>query len=93
MIIECEVAGGDPWPEGTLEAQQMCRKGAEQGHAGAQHSLGRMYLEGEGGLPCDDELALFWFNKAAENDEEFPPPRKTNCNTINHKGAMSSFGG
>jgi len=71
-IIKHAVAGGDPWPEGMQEAQKMCRKGAEEGNAGAQYSLGEMYVKGEGGLPCDDELALFWFRKAAENGE-FPP--------------------
>lgn len=71
-IIKHAVTGGDPWPEGMLEAQNMCRKGAEEGNAGAQYSLGEMYVKGEGGLPCDDELALFWFRKAAENGE-FPP--------------------
>jgi hypothetical protein len=71
-MIKHAVAGGDPWPEGMQEAQKMCRQGAEQGNAGAQYSLGEMYVKGEGGLPCDDELALFWFKKAAENGE-FPP--------------------
>lgn len=71
-IIKHELTGGDPWPEGMQEAQKMCRKGAEQGNAGAQYSLGEMYVKGEGGLLCDDDLALFWFRKAAENGE-FPP--------------------
>jgi TPR repeat protein len=70
--IKHDIAGGDPWPEGMCEAKKMCRKGADLGHAGAQYSLGEMYVKGEGGLQCDDELALFWFKKAAENGE-FPP--------------------
>lgn len=71
-VIKHEAAGDDPWPEGMLEAQKMCRMGAEQGNAGAQYSLGEMYVKGEGGLPCDDKLAMFWLSKAAENGE-FPP--------------------
>jgi len=71
-IIKHAVSGGDPWPEGMLVAQKMCRKGAEQGNAGAQYSLGEMYVKGEGGLPCDDKLAMFWLRKAAEHGE-FPP--------------------
>jgi TPR repeat protein len=72
FVIRLEDNGVDPWPEGMKEAERMCRIAAEQGHAGAQYSLGEMYVKGEGGLPCDDELALFWFKRAAENGE-FPP--------------------
>lgn len=72
FIIGKEVAGRDPWPEGMTEAEKWCRRAADQGHAGGQHSLGKMYSEGAGGLQKDYELAKYWFSKAAENGE-FPP--------------------
>ncbi len=37
---------------------------AEQGHAGAQASLGGMYSQGQG-VPQDDVLSYMWFNLAA----------------------------
>lgn len=70
--IKFAISGVDPWPEGMEEFLKMCREAAERGNAGAQYSLAKMYVKGEGGLPCDDDLALFWFGKAAENGE-FPP--------------------
>ncbi len=69
--IKFAISGVDPWPEGMEEFLKMCREAAERGNAGAQYSLAKMYVKGEGGLPCDDDLALFWFRKAAENGE-FP---------------------
>ena len=72
MSIMIKISNSDPWPKGMKEAKTMCRKAAEQGHAGAQYSLGEMYAKGEGGPSRDDKLAMFWFGKAAENGE-FPP--------------------
>ena len=43
---------------------------AEQGHAGAQFSLGFMYDNGEG-VPEDDRQAAFWYRKAAEQGEAY----------------------
>ena len=41
------------------------RRAAEQGQLGAQHNLGRMYLDGRG-VSRDDETALAWIRPAAE---------------------------
>lgn len=70
--IKCAFTGLDPWPEGMEEYLKMCREAAERGNAGAKYNIAKMYVKGEGGLPCDDDLALYWFRKAAENGE-FPP--------------------
>ena len=39
---------------------------AENGHVKAQLGLGLIYLNGEGGIPKDNEEAEKWFKKAAE---------------------------
>jgi TPR repeat protein len=44
------------------------RKSAEQGNAGAQINLGTLYLLGQGALDSD-QMALFWFRRAAEHHE------------------------
>ncbi len=46
-------------------AQKEWRPLAEQGHAGAQHTLGWMYDNGYG-VPQDYEQAFEWYSKAAE---------------------------
>jgi len=43
----------------------LCRVAAEQGHAGAQHTLGVMHDRGEG-VPEDDVEAARWYREAAE---------------------------
>ena len=40
-------------------------KGAERGHAAAQHSLGRLYKHGWG-VPADESKSLMWFRLAAK---------------------------
>ena len=52
-------------PKDPVKAVAWYRKAAEQGHAGAQYSLGQMYDNGEG-VPEDDVQALEWYRKAAE---------------------------
>jgi tetratricopeptide (TPR) repeat protein len=47
------------------QAVQWYRKAAEQGHAGAQYSLGRMYDLGWG-VAEDNDQAVQWYRKAAE---------------------------
>ncbi|WP_221898635.1 tetratricopeptide repeat protein [Bathymodiolus japonicus methanotrophic gill symbiont] len=47
------------------EAFRWYRKSAEQGNAGAQYYLGKMYRNGQGGV-WDDKEAVKWFRKAAE---------------------------
>ncbi len=44
------------------------QKLADQGHAGAQNSLGLMYFNGHG-VPKDDQQAVAWFRKAAEQGD------------------------
>jgi len=39
---------------------------AEQGHAGAQYYMGRLYHEDQG-VDYDKEKSLYWYNKSAEN--------------------------
>ena len=46
-------------------ALRVFRTLAEQGHAGAQYSLGVMYLEGQG-VAQDDKTAVKWWTLAAE---------------------------
>ncbi len=47
------------------EAVKWYRKAADQGHAGAQHNLGWMYANGEGG-ERDPKEAVKWYRKAAD---------------------------
>ena len=47
------------------EALPLFREAAEQGHPGAQYSLGLMYRQGDV-IEHDDEKAMTWFRKAAE---------------------------
>ncbi|MDE7381637.1 MAG: sel1 repeat family protein, partial [Muribaculaceae bacterium] len=45
------------------------RKAAEQGHVGAEYSLGVMYENGEGVKPNYNE-AVKWYRKAADKEDE-----------------------
>jgi len=54
------------------QAAAWFRQAAEQGHAGAQFSLGLMYDNGWG-VPEDDAEAAFWYRKAAEQGEVRAP--------------------
>ena len=47
------------------EAFKCFKRLAEQGHAGAQYSLGMRYYLGEGTL-TDKKKAFYWFTQAAE---------------------------
>ncbi|MBE6662165.1 MAG: sel1 repeat family protein [Ruminococcaceae bacterium] len=47
------------------EAVKWYRKAAEQGHAEAQYNLAVCYRMGRG-VPMNDAIAEFWFNKASE---------------------------
>ncbi len=44
------------------------RKSAELGEASAQYLLGAFYEQGDKGVPKDVNQALFWYRKAAEQD-------------------------
>jgi TPR repeat protein len=44
-------------PQDKAQAAQLYRQAAEQGHAGAQYSLGSCYEQGEGGVPQDKAQA------------------------------------
>ena len=50
------------------EAFQCFKRLAEQGHAGAQYSLGMRYYLGEGTL-TDKKKAFYWFTQAAEQGD------------------------
>jgi TPR repeat protein len=50
------------------QAFPVCSKAAEQGEAGAQFNLGRMYDHGKG-VQQDDIEAVKWYRKAAEQGE------------------------
>jgi uncharacterized protein len=54
----------------NVEAFKWYRKAAEQGEDGAQHSLGRMYANGEG-VAKDNVEAVKWCRKAAEQGNLF----------------------
>ena len=45
-------------------------KVAEQGDVEVQHYLGWLYNNGWGGIPKDDEKALYWWEKAAQEDAD-----------------------
>ena len=58
-------AAGRGVSQDAAEAVTWFRRAAEQGHAGAQFTLGVMYAAGEG-VPEDDVEAVAWFRRAAE---------------------------
>ena len=64
--VTCDT--GEGVPQDDAEAVIWYRRAAEQGHAGAQYSLGRMYDIGRG-APEDDAEAVRWFRLAAEQGE------------------------
>jgi len=59
--------GGVCWSY-TPEEIAFIKEAAEQGDAYAQHSLGMAYGYGEG-VPEDDEEAVKWYRKAAEQGD------------------------
>ena len=63
-------ADGKGVPQDHREAAKWYRKAAEQGHAGAQADLGRMYGIGMG-VPQDYVQAYAWSNIAAVSGLEF----------------------
>ena len=58
-------AAGRGVSQDAAEAVTWFRRAAEQGHAGAQFTLGVMLAAGEG-IPEDDVEAVAWFRRAAE---------------------------
>ena len=56
-------------PKDYAEAVKWYRKAAEQGFAGAQFALGRMYAEGKG-VPLDEVEATKWYRLAADQGHE-----------------------
>ena len=55
-------------PESFLRAFHWLTQAAEKGYSDAQYALGRMYEFGWRGEAKDPEKAVFWYNKAAEQD-------------------------
>ena len=83
LIVALLVSGAVPASAGPFEeaeaayerndfsrALRLLRPLAEKGHAGAQKNLGLMYWMGEG-VPKDEELAAFWYRRAANQGEPF----------------------
>ena len=68
--IESQYAAGLAlWLSHDYEEVFKCFKRlAEQGHAGAQYSLGMRYYLGEGTL-TDKKKAFYWFTQAAEQGD------------------------
>ena len=68
--IESQYAAGLAlWLSHDYEEAFKCFKRlAEQGHAGAQYSLGMRYYLGEGTL-TDKKKAFYWFTQAAEQGD------------------------
>jgi uncharacterized protein len=69
--IENDLAeiNGEGVAQDYQQAIYWLTKAAEQGHAGAQNHLGRMYYEGEG-VPQNFKKAVYWFTKAAEQEND-----------------------
>ena len=63
--LSCAILGLD-----DAEAVKWISKAAEQGHAPAQNSLGRMYADGAG-IEKDYTEAVKWYCKAAEQGHVF----------------------
>jgi hypothetical protein len=60
---------GKGTPKDPRKAVKWFRKAAEQGHAGAQGSLGNAYRLGDAGVPKDDRESVKWYRKAAEQGD------------------------
>ncbi len=52
-------------PQNYTEAARQLRKAADQGHAGAQYILGKLFLNGYG-VSQSNEKAAEWMKKAAD---------------------------
>jgi len=65
LLAWFDVHQGQGVTQNYLEAAKWYRKGAEQGDAAAQFSLGSMYNEGKG-VSQDYSEAIKWYRKAAE---------------------------
>ena len=49
-------------------------RAAEQGHTGAEFNLGKMYEQGKG-VPQDNKMAVKWYRRVADGDENVATPR------------------
>ncbi len=56
-------------PQDYTETMKWYRMAAEQGHAGAQYGLGKMYANGQG-VTQDYVQAHMWFNLAAAQGDK-----------------------
>ena len=66
LLVVCSIVSCAPSSEdGGSRSFQERFKGAEQGDAAAQFSLGSKYAGGEG-VPEDDAEAIKWYAQAAE---------------------------
>ena len=52
--------------EEPSKGDQGRRLAADQGNATAQNNLGKMYANGDQGVPQDDQEAVKWYHLAAE---------------------------
>ncbi len=59
----------EPIPEDKIEAMNLFRKAAEQGHIDAHTFLGDMYFFGEG-FPQDYAESVKWYRKVAEQGDD-----------------------
>ena len=60
---------GDGCVQNMEEGIQLLQQAAENDLAAAQFDLGNCYLVGKG-IPENEDLAMEWFEKAAENGHE-----------------------
>jgi uncharacterized protein len=60
-----DLAQADLW---YRKAEQQARKDAERGDVAAQLNLGMMYEFGEGTIAANKSAALYWYQKAAQQD-------------------------
>ncbi len=66
----CEyLADGHGGPEDAAEAKRLLQLAAEQGHTGAQFSLGLRHVRGTCGMPKDSQLARRWIEPLAEKGD------------------------
>jgi TPR repeat protein len=77
-VVSYQPRSSESWYDLGIAYQQLgdkeksvnaYRKAADLGNAHAQTLLGRLYAAGGGGLPKDNGQALYWYRKAAAQDD------------------------
>jgi TPR repeat protein/tRNA A-37 threonylcarbamoyl transferase component Bud32 len=66
LVLKLEIGQG--CPANPAEASRLLKLAAQSGMKEAQYRLGDHYLRGEGGYPQDNEKAIEWLRKSAEQN-------------------------